>query len=214
MSVLAAVCRARRVISNQLTQLATAPDSELTSALRGDLDQILASYTNFNPSSRNQALSMAVGHSSQRRTLYHSSRPADRPGNQTSAYGPYSTRSQSDYADRSSVLPVRDTRVQTAAAGQAPPAADEWTEYDYPTSRRPSYFPAEAGGRQSQGAGLSRATSNASAAGESLVDNCSYVVARLLMRTLLVGSLGKRHISRHRCPSAWEGTFLLKLPSC
>ena len=169
------VCRARRVISNQLTQLATAPDSELTSALRGDLDQILASYTNHNPSSRNQALSMAVGHSSQRRTLYHSSRPADRAGNQTSTYGPYSTRSQSDYANRSTVLPARDTRVQTAAAGEAPTEADEWAEYNFPTSRRPSYPSAAAGGLQPQGAGLSRATSNVSAAGEPLVDNCSHV---------------------------------------
>ena len=104
-SLVCLVCRARTVISDQLTQLATAPNSEVTNALRGDLNQILTSYGNLGtyPSSRNHALSMALGHSSQRSTGF-SSRPVPRSsgaGLQSSGYGPYSTRIQSDFADRS-----------------------------------------------------------------------------------------------------------------
>ena len=99
------VRRARRVISEQLTQLDTAPNSEVTNALRGDLHQILTSYSNpgMYPSSRNHALSMALGHSSQRSAGY-SSRPNPRSsgaGIQSSGHGPYSTSIQSDFADRS-----------------------------------------------------------------------------------------------------------------
>lgn len=93
-------CRAGRMILDQLTQLAEAPNSEVIEALRRDLQQILDSYGNTGQylSSRNHALSMAVCHSSQRATGFSS---RTYPALQSSSRGPYSTNSQTNYADRS-----------------------------------------------------------------------------------------------------------------
>lgn len=199
------------MISDQLTQLATAPNSEVTNALRGDLNQLLTSYGNpgMYPSSRNHALSMAHGHSSQRSAGY-SSRPAGGAGLQSSGYGPYSTRMQSDFAQRSiSALDMgRPTSTELtdrephcslseALSGgltnrnpnhslrglgrglslgpqKIPLSAPIPRFVPLPTAARPAgngLTPSEWMRMQGmQGAGLSRATSNASAAGRSSVE--------------------------------------------
>ena len=205
--MLCLVCRARRVISDQLTQLATAPNSEVNNALRGDLNQILTSYGNpgMYPSSRNHALSMALGHSSQRSAGY-SSRPTGGAGLQSSGYGPYSTRVQSDFAQRSMRAEDMGNPTSTELTDRAPdhlwsePASRGQAKRDPNHSLRglgrgttlgpqngplsaPRFAPLPTAARPAgnnltvpewvmqgmQGAGLSRANSNASAAGRSPV---------------------------------------------
>lgn len=94
------LCRARTVISDQLTRLATGPNTEVMDAMRGDLSHLLENYSNpgLYQSSRNHALSMAVGHSSQRTAGFSSRNPSLGPGSRSE---PYSTRSQTEYAERS-----------------------------------------------------------------------------------------------------------------
>ena len=205
------LCRARTLISNQLTQLAPASNSEVTNALREDLNQLLTSYGNpsMYPSSRNQALSMAHGHSSQRASGYSSRRyTSGGAGLHSSAYGPYSTTSQSALASRSesAAQPLggqtitdpwedRLLRPQTLTSHMGlmtvPSTAALQSQTAAPArppgfGGPPSYLPlgmpdslqrqtqrqgsTEAGATQLQGAGLSRATSDASAAGMSFVN--------------------------------------------
>ena len=221
------MCRATRVISQQLTQLATALDSEVTNALRGDLNQILTSYGNprMYPSSRNHALSMAQGHSSQRSAGY-TSRPPGGVGSQSSGYGPYSTRMQSDFAQRSVVAQDMGRPASTELTDREPdhhwggPASRAMTNRHLDRSLRgrtlgaqtgplsappqvfgPSSTAARAAGNnlpglcgremmrqsmQPQGAGLSRATSNNSAAGMS-----HFETACPKVQTPLADSLGR-----------------------
>ena len=111
-------CRARLLISNQLDDMSSAPISDVISALRQDLQQLLSSYDNpmTFPSSRSQALSMATTHSSQR-VSGHSSRrppPTSAAAGQGSQLGPYSTASQSNYAERSKQMRLFQPRTDSA----------------------------------------------------------------------------------------------------
>ena len=223
------------MISAQLTQLATAPNSEVTNALRGDLNQILTSYGNpgMYPSSRNHALSMAQGHSSQRSAGY-SSRPSGGLGSQNSGYGPYSTRIQSDFAQRSIVAQDMGGPANAEVTDRDPdqhgggPTSRAMTSRDLdrslrgvslgpqtgPLSPPPGFGPSSAAARaagnnlpdlypemmrqsmQPQGAGLSRVTSNASAAGMS-----HFETAYPKVQTPLADSLG-----RWKAMGAWQVT--------
>lgn len=119
------LCRARTVISDQLTRLATGPNTEVMNAMRGDLSHLLDSYSNpgLYQSSRNHALSMAVGHSSQRTAGFSSRNPSLGPGLRSE---PYSTRSQTMYAERSTAVPVNGWRNPSTNLGMqglgAPPS--------------------------------------------------------------------------------------------
>ncbi len=106
-------CRARRMLTEQLSQMPASSTSSMVISLREDLKQILSTYRDRGSfmSSRNATLSRSTGHSSQRATMFSSRGfPTTGPGGSS----PYMTTRQAAYASASMTAP---------SARQSPPAS-------------------------------------------------------------------------------------------
>ena len=111
------------VLTDQLAHLPTSSTSPVIITLRKDLQHILSSYVDRGTflSSRNATLSTATMHSSQRQTTHSIRGLSDAPsGTGPSTSSLYSTRSQTQYAERSR-NPLRPrASTQAPAIGSAP----------------------------------------------------------------------------------------------
>ncbi|DBA99975.1 TPA: hypothetical protein ACH3X1_013847 [Trebouxia sp. C0004] len=112
--------RARRMLTEQLSQLPASSTSSIVMSLREDLRQILSTYRDRGSfmSSRNATLSRSTGHSSQRPTMFSSrGHPATGPGGSS----PYMTSRQAAYASASLTAPsARQSAPASATAATGP----------------------------------------------------------------------------------------------